>query len=40
MAKSGKWPDRLNDLYHNFFISNDCSQHSGKISICTFFVGF
>ena len=32
--KSGKWPLELNDFFHNFLISNDCIQHSGKISIC------
>ena len=32
--ESGKWPLGLNDFYHNYLISNDCIQHSGKISIC------
>ena len=31
--RSGKWPLGLSDLYHNYLISNDCIQHSGKISI-------
>ena len=42
----------LSDFYHNHLISNDCIEHSGKISICntelkqffiqqhTLFVGF
>ena len=32
--ESGKWPLGQSDLYHNYLISNDCIQHSGKISIC------
>ena len=32
--ESGKWPLGLSDFYHNCLISNDCVQHSGKISIC------
>ena len=32
--ESGKWPLGLSDFYHNFLVSNDCIQHSGKISIC------
>ena len=32
--ESGKWPLGLSDFYHNYLISNDCIQHSGKISIC------
>ena len=32
--ESGKWPLGLCDFYHNYRISNDCIQHSGKISIC------
>ena len=31
--ESGKWPLGLSDLYHNYLVSNDCIQHSGKISI-------
>ena len=31
---SGQWPLGLNDLYHNYLLSNDCIQHAGKISIC------
>ena len=31
--ESGKWPLGLSDFYHNYLISNDCIQHSGKISI-------
>ena len=27
----GKWPLGLSDFYRNYFISNDCIQHSGKI---------
>ena len=30
----GKWPLGLSDVYQNYLISNDCIQHSGKISIC------
>ena len=30
--ESGKWPLGLSDFYHNCLISNDCTQHSGKIS--------
>ena len=29
--KSGKWPLELSDFYHNYLISNDCIQLSGKI---------
>ena len=32
--ESGKWLLGLSDFYHNYLISNDCIQHSGKISIC------
>ena len=32
--ESGKWPFGLSDFYHNYVISSDCIQHSGKISIC------
>ena len=32
--ESGKGPLGLNDFYHYYFISNDCIQHSEKISIC------
>ena len=32
--ESGKWPPGLSDFYHNYLISDDCIQHSGKISIC------
>ena len=47
-TESGKWPHGLSDSYHNYLISNDCIQHSGKISILKqfftqqhdFFVGF
>ena len=31
--KVEKWPLGLSDLYHDYLISNDCIQHSGKISI-------
>ena len=31
--ESGKWPLALSDFYYNYLISNDCIQHSGKISI-------
>ena len=31
--ESGKWPLALRDFYHNYLISNDCIQHSGKISM-------
>ena len=33
-AESGKWPLGLSDFHHNYLISNDCVQHSGKIFIC------
>ena len=33
--ESGRWPLGLNGFYHNYLISNDCIQHSGKISICS-----
>ena len=33
-GENGKWPLGLSDFYHNCLISNDCIQHSGKISIC------
>ena len=32
--ESGKWPLGLSDFYHNYLISNDSIQHSGKICIC------
>ena len=32
--ESGKWRLGLSDFYHNYLVSNDCIQHSGKISIC------
>ena len=32
--ESGKRPLGLSDFCHNYLISNDCIQHSGKISIC------
>ena len=32
--ESGKWPLGLSNFYHNYLISNDCIQHSGKIPIC------
>ena len=36
--ESGKWPVGLSDCYHNYLISDDCIQHSGKptgkISMC------
>ena len=32
--ESGKWPLGLSDFYHNYLISDDCIQHSRKISIC------
>ena len=31
--ESGKQPLGLSDFYHNYLISNDCIQHSRKISI-------
>ena len=31
--ESGKWSLELSDFHHNYFISNDCIQHSGKIFI-------
>ena len=33
--ESGKRPLGLSDFYHNYLMSNDCIQHSGKISICS-----
>ena len=32
--ESGKRPLRLSDFYHNYLMSDDHTQHSGKISIC------
>ena len=32
--ESGKWPLGLSDFYHNYVISDDCIQHSGKVSFC------
>ena len=32
--ESGKWPLGRSGFHHNYFISNDCIQHSGKIFIC------
>ena len=34
VTESGKWPFGLSDFHHNYLISNDCIQHSGKIFIC------
>ena len=31
--ESGKWPLGLSDFYHDYLVSNDCIQHSRKISI-------
>ena len=31
--ESGQWPLGLSDFHHNYLISNDCHQHSGKIFI-------
>ena len=31
--ESGKCPLGLSDFYHNYLVSNDCAQHSRKISI-------
>ena len=31
--ESGKWPLGLKDFHHNYLISNDYIQHSGKILI-------
>ena len=31
--ENGKQPLGLSDFSHNYLISNDCIQHSGKISI-------
>ena len=31
--ESGKRSLRLSDFFHDYLISNDCIQHSGKISI-------
>ena len=33
-TESGKCPLVVSDFYHNYLISNDCIQNSGKISIC------
>ena len=33
-GESGKWPLGPSDFYHNYLISNDSIQHSGKVSIC------
>ena len=32
--ESGKWSLGLSEFYYNYLISDDCIQHSGKISIC------
>ena len=32
--ESVKWPLGLSDFHHNYLMSNDCIQHSGKIFIC------
>ena len=32
-TESGKLPLGLSDFHHNYLISNDCIQHSGKIFI-------
>ena len=32
--ESGRWSFGRSDFYHNYLISNDCIQHSGKITIC------
>ena len=32
--ESGKWFIGLSDFYHKYLVSDDCIQHSGKISIC------
>ena len=32
--ESGEWPLGLSDFYHNYLISNDCIQISGKIFTC------
>ena len=32
--ETGKWPLGQSDSYHNYLISNDCIQHSAKLSIC------
>ena len=32
--ESEKWSLGLSDFHHNYLISNDCIQHSGKIFIC------
>ena len=32
--ESVKWPLGLSDFHHNYLISNDCTQYSGKIFIC------
>ena len=31
--ESEKWLVGLSDFHHNYLISNDCIQHSGKIFI-------
>ena len=33
--ENGKWPLELSDFHHNYLISNDFIQHSGKIFICS-----
>ena len=32
--ESGKWHFGRSDFYHNYLISNDRIQHSGKMPIC------
>ena len=34
-TESGKWPLGLRDVHHKYLISNDCIQHTGKISFAT-----
>ena len=32
--KSGNWPLGISDFHHDYLISDDYIQHSGKIFIC------
>ena len=36
--ESGKWPLGLSDFYHNYFISNDCIQHSERYPFATLYI--
>ena len=33
-GENGKWHPGLSDFHHNYLLSGDCIQNSGKILIC------